>query len=233
MSISTDIYEIDAEDKKVGNAVASIAPVELMIEAGNKATAQTLGNVPQPKLWGTGVYHKPNRYVAVTKVQRDGTIVDGYETPFGVRTLEFDANVGFILNGKHIKLKGVNNHHDLGALGAAFNYRAAERQLEMLAEMGGNALRTSHNLPSPELLDLADKMGFLVMDESFDVWARQKTPNDYHLVYDQWHEQDVRAMLRRDRNHPSIIIWSVGNEVGEQYAGTAGGATTSRPRSGC
>ena len=130
--------------------------------------------------------------------------------------LKFDPNAGFFLNGEHIKLNGVCNHHDLGALGAAVNYRALQRQLEMLAEMGANAIRTSHNPPAPELLDLADKMGFLVMDEAFDVWVQQKTALDYHLLFPDWHEQDLRAMLRRDRNHPSVIMWSIGNEVGEQ-----------------
>src|SRR5262249_54488072 len=121
-------------------------------------------------------------------------------------------------------LKGVCNHHDLGALGTAVNVRALQRQLEMLAEMGCNALRTSHNPPAPELLDLADRMGFLVMDEAFDQWARQKTALDYHLLFDDGHEQDRRAMIRRDRNHPSVIMWSIGNEVGEQTAAAAGAA---------
>ena len=107
-------------------------------------------------------------------------------------------------------------------LGAAFNYRALQRQLELLQEMGCNAIRTSHNPPAPELLELTDKMGFLVMDESFDVWVRQKTPLDFHLIFPDWHEQDLRAQLRRDRNHPSIFLWSIGNEVGEQFTGAEG-----------
>jgi beta-galactosidase len=226
VTLSTQIFEINSLDKKVGGAVAAIAPVDLLIKSGEKATTETNGTVKNPKLWGTGKYNKPNRYVAVTEVEQDGEVVDIYETIFGIRTLKFDGNAGFILNDKHIKINGVDNHHDLGALGAAFNYRAAERQLEILAEMGCNAIRTSHNPPAPELLELADKMGFLIMDEAFDVWERQKTPNDYHLVYARWHEQDLRAMLRRDRNHPSVIIWSVANEVGEQNSGAAGAALT-------
>jgi beta-galactosidase len=126
------------------------------------------------------------------------------------------------VNGEHIELKGICDHHDLGALGAAFNYRAAQRQLEMLQEMGCNAIRTSHNPPAPEFLELADKIGFLVMDEAFDVWVRQKTPFDFHLIFPDWYEQDLRAQLRRDRNHPSVLIWSIGNEVGEQFTGTNG-----------
>jgi hypothetical protein len=116
----------------------------------------------------------------------------------------------------------VCNHHDLGALGVALNRRALQRQLEMLADMGCNALCTSHNPPAPELLELADEMGFLVMDEAFDVWARQKTPLDFHLIFPAWPEADLRAQIRRDRNCPSVILWSIGNEVGEQYTGTNG-----------
>ncbi len=216
VTISTRIYEINSQDKITSGAVVSIAPVELKIESGKKAAVDTKGIVKNPKLWGTGVHHKPNRYAAVTTIEQDGKIVDTYETIFGIRTLKFDPDKGFFLNGEHVKLNGVCNHHDLGPLGAAVNYRALERQFEILAEMGCNAIRTSHNPPAPELLDLADKMGFLIMDEAFDIWERQKTTNDYHLIFPQWHEQDLRALLRRDRNHPSVIMWSVGNEVGEQ-----------------
>src|SRR6185312_9632696 len=114
------------------------------------------------------------------------------------------------------------------ALGAAFNRRAAERQLETLREMGANALRTSHNPPAPELLELTDSLGFLVMDEAFDVWVRQKTPFDFHLIFPEWHEQDLRAMIHRDRNHPSVILWSIGNEVGEQTAQGDAGAVIAK-----
>jgi beta-galactosidase len=198
--------------------------VIMQIAAGRNVTIKTKGTIANPKLWGTGLHQKPNRYVAITTVQQKGKTVDVYETPFGVRTLKFDPDAGFFLNGEHIKLNGVCNHHDLGALGAAVNYRALQRQLEMLADMGVNAIRTSHNPPAPELLDLADKMGFLIMDEAFDMWVRAKTALDYHLLYPDWHEQDLRAMLRRDRNHPSVIMWSIGNEVGEQGGGAAGAA---------
>ncbi len=222
VSVATRIFEIDGEDRKVGGAVASIAPVNMQIAARGNVTIETSGTIANPKLWGTGLRQKPNRYVAVTTVQQKGKTIDVYETPFGIRTLKFDPDAGFFLNGEHIKLNGVCAHHDLGALGAAVNYRALKRQLEMLAEMGANSLRTSHNPPAPELLELADKMGFLIMDEAFDVWVRQKTALDYHLVYPDWHEQDLRAMLRRDRNHPSVILWSIGNEVGEQSGGVEG-----------
>ncbi len=219
VKVSTKIFEIDSSDKKVGNAVASISPADLEIQSGKNAIVETKGTVNNPRLWGTGVYNKSNRYVAVTMIEQDGEIVDTYETIFGIRTIKFDPDKGFFLNGEHVKLNGVCNHHDLGALGTAVNYRGLQRQLEILAEMGCNAIRTSHNPPAPELLEIADKMGFLIMDESFDIWERQKTVNDYHLLYTQWHEQDLRAMLRRDRNHPSVVIWSIGNEVGEQTGG--------------
>ena len=222
--VATRIFEIDSEDRRIGNAVASISPVKLKIKSGKKKTVKTKGTISNPELWGTGPNQRPNRYVAVTTVEQDDKTVDTYETIFGIRTLKFDPDEGFFLNGEHIELKGVCNHHDLGALGAAVNYRALQRQLEMLADMGCNAIRTAHNPPAPELLDLADKMGFLVMDEAFDQWVRRKTTFDYHLIYPEWHEQDLRALIRRDRNHPSVIMWSIGNEVGEQITGEAGAA---------
>ncbi|MCB1589884.1 MAG: DUF4982 domain-containing protein, partial [Xanthomonadales bacterium] len=128
----------------------------------------------------------------------------------------------------HIPLRGVNNHHDLGALGAAFNVRAAERQLQILQAMGSNAVRLAHNPPATELLDLTDRLGLLVIDEIFDSWAARKTPLDFHRVFGDWHEPDLRAMLRRDRNHPSVFLWSVGNEVGEQYTDADGAAIARR-----
>jgi beta-galactosidase len=222
--VMTEIFSLDADGKRTGRTVASIAPVNVQISPGASAVAEGSATITNPKLWGPPPTQKPNRYVAVTTVSQDGKVVDSYETPFGIRTLKFDPDKGVLVNGEHIELKGVCNHHDLGALGTAFNYRAAQRQLEMLQEMGCNAIRTSHNPPAPELLELADKMGFLVMDESSDVWVRQKTPFDFHLIFPDWHEQDLRAQLRRDRNHPSVIMWSIGNEVGEQFTGESGAA---------
>lgn len=224
VNVATQIYEIDANDNKSGDAVAFVPPVNLRINGGKNNAIETTGWIKNPKLWGTGLHQKPNRYLAVTTILKGGHTLDMYETPFGIRTLKFDPEAGFFLNGEHIKINGVCNHHDLGALGAAVNYRALQRQLEMLKEMGCNAIRTSHNPPAPELLELTDKMGFLVMDESFDVWVREKTPLDCHLLFPDWHEQDLRSMLRRDRNHPSVIMWSIGNEVGEQTGGQSGAA---------
>ncbi|HZL44118.1 MAG TPA: beta-galactosidase GalB [Verrucomicrobiae bacterium] len=222
VSLKTEIFPLNANGKRSGSAVANIAPMSLKISPGESAVAEGVGTVVNPKLWGPPPTQRPNRYVAVTTVSQDGNVADTYETPFGIRTLKFDPNQGVFVNGERIELKGVCDHHDLGALGAALNERALQRQLEMLMEMGCNAIRTSHNPPAPEFLELTDKMGFLVMDETFDVWVRKKTPLDFHLIFPDWHEQDLRAHLRRDRNCPSVILWSIGNEVGEQFTGADG-----------
>jgi beta-galactosidase len=221
VTVATAIHAPDAAGRKTGDAVASIDPVAVHVNANSSATLDGATSVTKPRLWGPPPTQHPHRYVAVTTVVRNGRVVDRYETPFGIRSLRFDPD-GVVVNGERIALRGVNNHHDLGALGAAFNVRAAERQLEMLQAMGANALRMAHNPPAPELLELTDRMGILVVDEIFDVWERRKTPLDFHLIFPDWHEPDLRAMLRRDRNHPSVILWSVGNEVGEQYTGEAG-----------
>ena len=228
LRVAHEIFEIDRAGRRGLKAVATIGPVLVRVPAGESASADADGTLRNPKLWGIGEGQNPHRYLAVTMVRQEGKTVDVYETLFGIRTLRFDPDRGLFLNGRHLKLNGVCNHHDLGALGAAVNTRALERQLEMLAEMGVNAIRTSHNPPAPELLGLADRMGFLVMDEAFDVWARAKTELDYHRLFPEWHEQDLRALLRRDRNHPSVFMWSIGNEVGEQGAGEEGAAVAAR-----
>ncbi len=210
VSVATQIFPLDASGKKTSRAAANIAPANLRIAPDDSAVAEGSTTVINPKLWGPPPTQKPDRYVAVTTVSQNGEAADVYETPFGIRTIKFDPNQGFFINGEHVFLNGVCDHHDLGALGAALNYRALQRQLEMLQDMGCNAIRTSHNPPAPELLELADKMGFLVMDEMFDCWRRDKTPNDYHLLFDDWHEQDMLAQIRRDRNSPSVILWSMG-----------------------
>jgi len=224
VTVATWIYALDAQGRKLGDVVATIEPVEAAVAAGASATVQGSVTLAKPRLWGPPPSQKPNRYVAVTTVSSEGRLTDSYETRFGIRELRFAPDSGFYVNGERIQLEGVNNHHDLGALGAAFNYRAAQRQLEMLREMGCNAIRMSHNPPAPELLALTDSMGFMVMDEAFDVWVRGKTALDFHLIFPDWHEQDLRAMVRRDRNSPSIFLWSTGNEVGEQYTGEEGAA---------
>ncbi|MGN6181817.1 MAG: glycoside hydrolase family 2 TIM barrel-domain containing protein, partial [Mucilaginibacter sp.] len=169
--------------------------------------------VKDPSLWSVD---RPQLYKAVTSVLVNGKVTDTYTTPFGIRYFEFDVDKGFSLNGKHLKIYGVCDHHDLGSLGAAINTRALERQLQILKAMGCNGIRTSHNPPAPELLDLCDKMGFLVMDEAFDCWEWEKVKYDYHLYFKQWHKRDLEDQVLRDRNHPSVIIWSIGNEIPQQ-----------------
>ncbi len=170
-------------------------------------------NVKDPDLWSI---KKPYLYKAVTTIESGNQIIDNYNTHFGIRTFYFSVTKGFFLNGKHIKIHGVCDHHDLGCLGAAVNKRAIQRQLQLLKSMGVDGIRTSHNPPDPELLDLCDQMGFVVMDEAFDMWKIPKTKYDYHLYWDKWHKRDLQDMVLRDRNHPSIILWSIGNEIPEQ-----------------
>jgi beta-galactosidase len=171
-------------------------------------------NIENPVMWSI---EGPNLYKALTTIRCNGMVCDDYQTTFGIRTFHFDANEGFFLNGNPVKIKGVCNHHDLGCLGAAVNKRAIERQLETLKDMGCNGIRTSHNPPAPELLDLCDRMGFIVMDEAFDMWKVGKTEFDYHLDFDEWHKRDMADLILRDRNHPSVFIWSIGNEIMEQW----------------
>jgi beta-galactosidase len=220
--VTTEVFELDPKGESRGAAVARFQPLRVEVQSGGQMIAKGGCSITRPRLWGPPPQQRPILYVAATSLSQDGKIVDNYETRFGVRELKYDPNAGVLINGERIELKGVCNHHDLGALGAALNFRALQRQLELLQEMGCNAIRTSHNPPAPELLELTDQMGFLVMDETFDVWVRQKTPLDFHLIFPEWHEQDLRAHLRRDRNHPSVILWSIGNEVGEQFTGTNG-----------
>jgi beta-galactosidase len=222
IKVVTQIFTLDANGNRASEAVATFEPLKTSIAAGKKAKVDGSVTLKNPKLWGPPPTQVPNRYMAVTTLLQNDKPVDQYETPFGLRSLRFDPDNGIYVNGELIKIKGVCQHHDLGALGAAFNTRAAERQLEILKEMGCNAIRMSHNPPAPELLELTDRMGFLVMDEAFDMWVLKKNPLDFHLIFPDWHEQDLRAMVRRDRNSPSVFLWCLGNEVGEQYTGNNG-----------
>jgi len=197
-------------------ARAQLQPVQ--VAGGSSVTIDRALQVTQPRLWGPPPHQQPHRYLAEIRVRDGERLVDRHQTVFGIRDVRFDPVAGLQVNGERIPIRGVNNHHDLGALGAAFNRRAAERQLQLLQEMGANAIRMSHNPPAPELLELTDRMGLLVVDEIFDAWEMKKTPLDFHRVFPDWHEADLRAMLRRDRNHPSVVLWSIGNEVGEQYS---------------
>lgn len=171
--------------------------------------------VENPALWD---FSSPQQYSVLTKVFVSNVLKDTYESSFGFRTTRFDKENGFFLNGKQVKLQGVCLHHDLGPLGAAVNYRATQRQLEIMKEMGCNAIRTSHNPPSPELLQLCDSMGLVVIVEAFDEWKMGKNQNGYNRIFNEWAEKDLVAMIQRDRNHPSVIIWSIGNEIREQEA---------------
>lgn len=213
IKLQTLVYELAANDKKVGKSISNSEKTDLNLTPNSNSKTETNLQIKNPRLWNTNT---PNRYVAVTNIEQNGKIIDSYETVFGVRTIKFDTEKGFFLNGEHTYLKGVCDHHDLGALGTAINTRALERQLEILKEMGVNAIRTSHNPPAPELLELADKMGFVVMDEAFDEWEQAKRKNGYNKIFKDWHEKDWRSQLRRDRNHPSVILWSTGNEIWEQ-----------------
>lgn len=209
--VKGEVYELDSTDC-FGRRVLRLPAQEVRLSARSAQAVKLEDELDDYKRWDIG---SPNRYVARLTVSVGGQVTDRYDVPFGIRETEFSRQ-GFFLNGRKVALQGVCLHHDLGALGAAFNLSAQERQLRIMQEMGCNAIRTSHNPPAPELLDLADKMGLLVMDEAFDAWAHGKRAWDYNKLYNEWHEKDLQAMVRRDWNHPSVIIWSIGNEVMEQ-----------------
>lgn len=208
---------------QVLNKTQSNPPVKQLIKIydhSGKEVSSATGSKPNivvrnPKLWSP---QNPYLYKAVVSLYNStGIVTDRVETTFGIRYFNFDTAKGFFLNGKPTKILGVCQHHDLGALGAAINIRAMERQLEILKAMGCNAIRTAHNPPAPEFLDLCDRMGFLVMDETFDMWKKRKNKNDYHLYFDEWSKRDLADHIKRDRNHPSVFIWSIGNEIREQF----------------
>lgn len=192
-----------------GKDVASITSTQ-EIPAGGRSDIEQTVEIPSPAIWSL---EQPRLYVAKTVVKEAEQTRDTYRTPFGIREARFDPQKGFILNDRSTKLKGVCLHHDGGCVGAAVPERVWERRLEILKNMGCNAIRTSHNPPAPEFLDLCDRMGFLVFDEAFDKW---QAGGYYGKYFEQWWQRDLDAMILRDRNHPSIIIWSVGNEVSEQ-----------------
>lgn len=201
---------LDASGKVVGEATSDVE-----LQAGTSKDIPQEITVANPQLWNL---ENPYLYKVKTVLSQNGQTVDTYYTNTGIRTFSFDVEKGFILNGKQVKINGVCMHHDLGCLGAAINTRAIERQLEILKEMGCNGIRCSHNPPAPELLDLCDRMGFIVMDETFDMWRKRKTAHDYSRYFDEWHERDLTDLVVRDRNHPSIFMWSIGNEVLEQWS---------------
>ena len=224
-----DGVRIHAEMKPNGNAAVSIRvetsgkakkKVRIFDANGIAVAEQSFADdfavlqIPSPKLWDID---SPDLYRAeVTLSDGAGRVLDQKSYPFGVRQFTFDPDKGFFLNGKYTKFKGACMHHDCGLLGAAYNESAVRRQLEKLREMGCNAIRTSHNPPAPQFLDLCDRMGFLVLDEFFDEWIEDKCQNGYHTRFEEHAEKDIRDVIRRDANHPCVIFWSIGNEIPEQ-----------------
>jgi beta-galactosidase len=235
VSTGSATVSVSTEVQNQGSAAASVtvtstvlgptgAPVTSGDSAATSVAASATSTIPQtltvtsPQLWSLTA---PNRYQVRVEVKVGGAVVDTYIAPIGFRTATFNASTGFSLNGQNMKIRGVNMHHDLGALGTAVNYRAIERQVEILKGMGVNAIRTSHNPPAPEFLDVTDRLGILVLDEAFDTWTQTKTTNDYGMYFNTWAQRDIQDMVRRDRNHPSVILWSIGNEVGGSTTATA------------
>ena len=180
-------------------------------------------SVASPRLWSI---ETPQLYTLITQILVNDAVLDEEIQSFGFRTTRFDPREGFFLNDKHVKLHGANQHHDLGSLGSAVNKTALRRQLTILKEMGVNAIRTSHNMPAAELMELADEMGFLIVSEAFDMWELKKTEYDYARFFPQWCEKDVAGWIRRDRNHPSIILWSIGNEIYDTHISERGAEIT-------
>jgi beta-galactosidase len=201
------------------SAVAEAISDEQNIPSHSQVTLTAKCKVSNPNLWSVD---SPYLYRAETSVVEGGKTIDTVWDRIGFRTIEFTKDNGFLLNGKRLQIQGTCNHHDLGAIGSAFNRRAMERQLQILKQMGDNALRTSHNPPAAEFLDLADELGFVVMDEAFDEWKNSKTKFGYGRFFDDWSDRDLTAMIQRDRNHPSVIMWSIGNEIPEQSARNGG-----------
>ncbi len=227
------IVDIDVDVKNGLGINKLFKLVSTILDKNNVEVAKAIsdGNIPansilqvkqntkieNPILWNT---ENPYLYKIVTKVYDGSTVVDTYETPLGVRYFNFDAEKGFSLNGKPTKILGVCLHHDNGALGAVENIHAIRRKLTLLKEMGTNAIRMSHNPHSLEMMKLCDEMGFIVQDEFTDVWKKKKVTNDYHKDWDAWHKQDLEDFIKRDRNHPSVMMWSIGNEIREQFDST-------------
>ncbi|SFW66205.1 beta-galactosidase GalB [Cellulophaga fucicola] len=209
---TTENIVIETTILDINNTTVAVSSNKIELGKTSEQKQRQEITVPNPTLWDIG---KPNLYTAVSRVKINNTVVDEYTTEFGIRTIEFKKE-GFYLNGKAVELNGVCMHHDLGPLGAAVNYRATERQMQIMQQMGANALRTSHNPPSTEMLQVCDRLGIVVIDEAFDEWKEAKVPNGYHKYFDKWAEKDLRDMIKRDRNHPSVIMWSIGNEILEQ-----------------
>jgi beta-galactosidase len=202
---------LDAAGREVARAEAPFT-----VAAGETAVVTQQLTVNAPSLWAP---ETPVRYsLRATVLDRTGRTVDRTDTPFGIRHIAWDADRGFLLNGKRVKLLGVNLHHDGGPVGAAVPEAVWERRLRLLKDMGVNAVRTAHNPPAAEFLDLCDRLGLFVMNEAFDEWTHGKVEHGYHRYFAEWSERDLTDFIRRDRNHPSVVLWSLGNEIGEQHA---------------
>ena len=206
ITIQTQIFSKENQELSTVSETISVKKNEISIV--NQST-----EIVNPKLWGL---QSPYLYRAETKLFEKGNLIDTYNTTFGVRTIKYGSDFGFKLNDKPTKFQGVCLHHDLGPLGTAVNKRATERQLEIMQDMGVNAIRTSHNPPSPEQVELCDQMGLMIQIEAFDMWEKPKVENGYSKFFNQWHEQDLRDMIRAFRNSPSVVMWSIGNEILEQ-----------------
>jgi beta-galactosidase len=211
-----------------GEVVARVE-TPLKIEANSVLKAGQTLTVAGAKLWSVD---EPNLYTLVSEVLVGGELVDVEKTVFGIRSIAVDAQNGFRLNGVPMKLKGGCVHHDNGLLGSASYDRAEERKIELMKAAGYNAVRCAHNIPAPAMLDACDRLGMLVIDETFDCWRMGKNPNDYHLYFEDWWQRDTETMVKRDRNHPSIIMWSIGNEVGER-TGASDGYSWARKQAEC
>lgn len=190
--------------------------VEIPVPAGKTESTNLKLDIASPRLWSPD---SPNLYTLRVELKHSGVVIDRYYTRFGIRSIRFDAEKGFFLNGESIKLQGVNEHHDAGCLGAAVPDDVVRRRFRILKEMGCNAVRVAHNPASPAFLDLCDEMGLMVVEDAFDEWVDGKTPFGYQLYWDQWWERDLVDMIRRDRNHPCVVMWSVGNEIKEVREG--------------
>ncbi len=206
ITIETTLF---SKDGKELNSVSD----DLIVDRNNITGISQDTKLLNPKLWDLKT---PYLYTAKTKLFENGKLIDTYSTTFGVRTIEYGNEFGFKLNGKSTRFQGVCLHHDLGPLGTAVNKRATERQLEIMQDMGVNAIRTSHNPPSPEQVQLCDEMGLMLQIEAFDMWEKPKVENGYSKFFNEWYEKDLRDMIRAFRNSPSVVMWSIGNEIQEQ-----------------
>lgn len=210
-----EVFNVSTQLIGPNGRVVGCTPQPMILKPGQEKVCEQELSVINPKLWSVD---DPNLYTIHTVIEQKGKILDRCETETGFRTLRYDPAKGFFLNDSAMKINGVCLHHDAGALGAVVNRRAIRRQLEIMKEMGVNAIRTTHNPPAPELLELCDSLGLLVQDEFFDMWRKRKTEYDYSRYFNDWHERDLTDQMLRDRNHPSVIQWSIGNEVLEQWS---------------